>query len=614
MATDLLARGLAASLRDSNMVALVALADLPGRFVPAAIVCLSIGSASYLCDGLATAALAAAHPRCCAQSADGRYWRLAPSDATVTFEQCGATGSGNDLPAMQAAIDYAVQVGIPRVAGTLPAYELWEPVYGFAEFPADAAEFYARPRTLKIPACAQLEIDFGGARITLTGPTGGDRFPGQAVTGGIWLGGFITVAGIIDYLRIANVDVEGGFTGDTHDMDDVNLYDKGFMVQDWGDASYGEGVGFGTLEMENVVLHGFGGEIMYDNSSRFHLSRDCHFYNSGHSCWNVAAYLQRAVVYNVQAGRSRIVAEVIGGYGHTYIGGRFYEAGTGGAAFIGSEFLDGEYNVPNRSEERSPPYIQFIGTRFEDFSNAVYLGSWSRGSIDLTDAGVLLAAGFVSAGSFQDVDLDIRCTADRAGAINAVTVIGPETDTGEQAHNINIRLHCSRTKLAESEGGYVSVGFLLANLLHAPSCTFKVDGQVRSPFQATGTGLAGFALPLVDTVGCVGDGQPMSNIGLGVSGDITHTITERAVNLYPTGAGTFNLGVTDAIAYTHGQRFRFMHDGSGSADRIVSFAKNGTGMRLSADRTLRRAGEYLELEYSAHGAIWVEAAYMGQGA
>ena len=60
-----------------------------------------------------------------------------------------------------------------------------------------------------------------------------------------------------------------------------------------------------------------------------------------------------------------------------------------------------------------------------------------------------------------------------------------------------------------------------------------------------------------------------------------------------------------------GQEFTFFHDGSGAGDRIVSFAQSGAGMKLKATRTLRQAGDFLTLRRSASGAVWVEAAYVG---
>lgn len=47
--------------------------------------------------------------------------------------------------------------------------------------------------------------------------------------------------------------------------------------------------------------------------------------------------------------------------------------------------------------------------------------------------------------------------------------------------------------------------------------------------------------------------------------------------------------------------------GDHAPNSIVSFAKNGTGLQLQQDRTIRRGGEYLELEWN--GNKWAEAIY-----
>ena len=176
---------------------------------------------------------------------------------------------GNNLrPAYQAAITAAAAVN-GRVINDYGAVtqQLWEPAV--VEI-VTLAGYYAS-RTLSIPGCSGFSIDFNGAKITLKGPTGGTRFPGQinatAATSGLsssgqYLGGFLTISGVIGELRIANVDVEGGFTGDTVNQANFNLYDKGVLFGDKGDVNLGAGLGCGRLIMDNVVLHGFGGEIM----------------------------------------------------------------------------------------------------------------------------------------------------------------------------------------------------------------------------------------------------------------------------------------------------------------------------------------------------------------
>ena len=314
------------------------------------------------------------------------------------------------------------------------------------------------------------------------------------------------------------------------------------------------------------------------------------------------------VAINLQAGISAQVAEILGGKGHTYIGGRFYRSGGAGSTFIGGpDPTFGEtYATPRRRTDTPPPYVQFIGTRFEDYIGYLYLGSYMRGSIHITDVALFISQGFASNGTLQDIDLDVYATADRKGNYSAVQVAGPTTNDGTQSHNVNLRIHCSETRLAASVGGSISYGLAVTGLVDAASCSFTVDGIARSAFSATGG--PGFAMPLIDATGFRANGNQDY---LYFSTDQTFTIASRSVNLYPQAAGTFNFSLNTAPGYIGGQEFTFFHDGSGAGDRIISFAQSGAGMKLNATRTLRRAGEFLTLRRAELGATWVEAAYGG---
>ena len=616
MATDLIARGLAATARDGALPALRRFADLPTRTVPAACDRIEAGSGtargSYLADALATPALAAAHPRLCKADATGRVFRFAGAELDIAH--AGATGSGNDQPAVQAALSYAAALGIRKVVNRgLSTLALWEPVRT-QPLASPLAQFHA-DRTLRVPACAALEIDFGGAAIVLKGPAGGARFPGQTVADGVWLGGFLTVTGAIGRLRLANVDVDGGFTGDTYNQDDANLYDKGFLCQDLA--------GMGRIEMDNVVLHGFAGEIMYDNCSAQHFSRDCHFYNSGHSCWNPSG-LGRLVAINLQAGIARIPAEVLSGAGHTYFGGRFYDGGTGGCTFYGGPQpgFDSAYpfNWSRREDGAAPPFCTFHGTRFENMAAYLTLGSWMRGSMVLVDA--YIQAGY-GVGQLQDHSLEVECWADRRSAFHAVTLGGPPDLTTQAVGapagafykkpvSLDYHIKCRRTRLAKESGRTVSFGVSLSGLVEN-NCRFRVAGEAKGPFNVT-YAPPGFVLPLIECEGFVATELPYSDHYDYFAGDRSYSVNFAAMNLFPVAAGTFNVVLDNTLGYVTGQRVRFVHGGGGTVDRIVRFAKSGAGMALQADRTLRRGGEYLVLEWSALGATWVEAIYVGQGA
>ena len=135
---------------------------------------------------------------------------------SISVEEFGARPTGDSRAAIQRAIDLAVANGIPKVTSRLARIELWDQAVAGSISPG----YYSDRRLLRVPACDGMDIDFAGARIDLKSPTGTSRYPGQAVTdiglGGSFMGGFITLGGNIPgTFSLRNVDVEGGFTGDT---------------------------------------------------------------------------------------------------------------------------------------------------------------------------------------------------------------------------------------------------------------------------------------------------------------------------------------------------------------------------------------------------------------
>jgi len=89
-----------------------------------------LGVGSYVSDQLACD-LAALHPRFCARTQNGRYFRLLPNNGMILVEQAGAQGDfggdgqSNDRPAFQAAVDYARAIGIETVGMSQKAYAIW---------------------------------------------------------------------------------------------------------------------------------------------------------------------------------------------------------------------------------------------------------------------------------------------------------------------------------------------------------------------------------------------------------------------------------------------------------------------------------------------------------
>ncbi len=367
----------------------------------------------------------------------------------------------------------------------------------------------------------------------------------------------------------------------------------------------------GKIVLDNFKLTRFYGEGFYDNSSDLLLERDCEFTVSPQSCWNPNGN-GRVVAHNVQAGISRQVAEIIGGAGHVYLGGRFYRCGNGGIAVVGGPdgTFGSPYNTPVRRTDAPPPYIEFQGTRFEEMANGLYLGCWVRGNIICTDAGAVLSNAFAVSGHIHDVDLDIVTTTDWSlgNNITPVLVDGPATFAGDQLTNINLRVRAGRTDYSQGAGNSsFSNALYLSGAIDPATCTFKVEGYAQKAWQAAPTTLA--AMPLVNDAGFVGYGPEV----LSFNGDFTWTVTSPKVLLLSNAAsaGTALATMDTTHSFSDGQRIRFTYATGGSPTKIVKFAVGGAGLKLAVDRELKNIGDFIELEYNAYAGLWSEANWVG---
>jgi hypothetical protein len=535
---------------------------------------------------------------------------------SIAIEEMGATGSGNDQPAIQRAVDTAIANGIPRVTARLPRLEMWCPVR--------TNGFSASPDGIPLVVNAPLHLDFGGASIALKGVDGGDRFAGQPIGGyndGVdkpWLGGWLYVVGNPDFTGVVleNVTVDGGYSGEIHSNIPSNVTDKGFRVQD---AHVGEVI------LRNVELKNFAGEICYlglTGDTRT-LVENCRFHGSPQSAWNPSA-TGRVVAINLEAGRAYAPAEVIGGRGHSYIGGRFYDGYTSG--FFGGpdpEYPAGyPYVYTTRRADAPPPFLSFLGTRFENLAGPLTLTSFVRGSIVTVDAPVWLSHANV--GHLQDIDLDIEAWADRIGGFEGLGLFGPldlATQVGgapegtvyARTSNVDVRVRCRRTALAVAQGFKIDHGVrLYAGLYDRDSVRLRVSGECNAAWALNSAPPADFEVPRIESEVA----HPPAAFAEGGSivtwsASTAHRVESAAVTAFHGGAGTLDIAMDTTHGYAHGQRFTIHYAGADES-KVLAFARNGAGMRLNADRTLRRTGEFLALEYNRDLDLWCEAGFLDQ--
>jgi len=632
MALDLIARAVATSAQTAAAQALARTAALDlfstlgARAIDASIATLltagyaapGSGAGTYVSDALATAALAAAHPRFCKQTANGRYFRFAGD--FVTVEQAGAVGAAgtNDQPAIQAAIDYALALGIAEVRFTRPAYDLWCPLRTSGTFgPGWAGLRDGYP--IYINGSISLLGLNGGSTLRFLNSTGGVKTSGlQATAWGTWYGGGIWVdpnssvaATNIDHIRLENLILDGtvpyvaanGNVG-------ANTSDKGL-----GFPSNGNNVVL-NLTMRNVTVHNFCGELFYGgcfNGSSVTLAENCEFYNSNQSAWNPTG-TGKVVAVNLIARDSYLPSEIILGQGHTYVGGYFARGSNAGS--IGTQFFAGGYNYtyPNRDTAKQPAWVTFIGTTFEKIST-VNLTSWMRGTVTSIDC-----SWTTQNQNEQDICLDIDFVIDQVSC--GITVAGPSTLTNPYPltpagvyqtppKNISLRIRASRTALAVANNKVSNI-LTFSNLVDKNTVRAFITGECGNAGSAFTLGAtpAGFAVPYVHVDPGFNPADTTRRMGGpydDVLADKLYKVSWPALSLNPQGTGPYTISLDNTFGYVAGQQVTFFYGSNTS--QVLVFPATGAGMKLPQTRKLLGRGDKLVLKWDQSAATWVEELY-----
>ena len=407
----------------------------------------------------------------------------------VTVQQFYKASDGNNLqPAFQAAIDAAAARGLRKVVNDLSGAsgEMWRPV---RTDPGDY-QFQGIPLVVQQP----LAIDFRNILLTLKGDGGGDRRMGQSVSfdSQPWIGGWMHVVGHVgfDLISIENVVVEGGFSEGSQGHGDVNLTDKGFRIQD---------TDVERVFMRNVELRNFGGEIYYIGGlgPKLQEIEDCHFHGSPQCAWNPGG-VGKVVATNLQAGRSRQAAEVVGGHGHTYLGGRFYEAS--GCTFLSGPkpgfHPDYPYSYAYWDGVGDKPLMTFKDTLF-DTTPAVGLSAWMRGNIVTIDTPVWLNP---QVGHLRDWDLAIESRVDRGGGFEALGLFGgyPDVALRQPPSDLNIRVNCVRTARAvANKARHAAAVRYFGGLFDSATVAIEISGEAKQAFELFGPVATGFVMPKI---------------------------------------------------------------------------------------------------------------------
>lgn len=627
MAMDLIARATATSARSDASQALARTAtldlftNLPARSIDPGITTLmsggyasgTAGAAAYVADGVATSALATAHPRFCKQSADGRYFRL--SGDFITVEQAGATGVAgtNDQPAIQAAVTYANATGILMVRFTRPAYELWCPIRTTATGPGGANETDGYP-ILITKAVALVGLP-GGSVLTFKNSIGGAKSTiTQTTAWGPWQGGGIfvnanspgTVANI-RWVHFENLTLAGTTADWVAGNGGSNISDKGFGF--YSNGNYG----VDRLTMRNMTAHHFSGEIFYggcfDANSAI-IAENVELYHSQQCAWNPTG-IGKVFATNLNAHTSYLASEIITGAGHTYVGCRFANAYNAGA--IATQFYVGgyRYDYPNRNNAVAPKYVNYIDCTFENIT-VVTLSSWTRGRV------VSLDTSWAVTSAARDIDLDIVHWADQR-SVAVMAIGGPPTLTTQwfqcpvgvfypATANIRIGIVCKRTSLGAANSRYSDGVTVQSGLIDAPSVQFTVAGEVRNAYTVSGTPPAGFAVPLITSRELsITGGQAFGGTYDSPAANVAYDVKWPAMVFYSSGAGPHSVTLTNTYGYADGQLATFYLGGGSTAK--MTFAASGAGMKLPRARALAVTGDRLVLRWNRVLATWVEEVF-----
>jgi hypothetical protein len=161
------------------------------------------GSAFYINDVTATAALAIAHPMFCVTSKNGRVFRAMPdAEGLIAVSAGGVIGTDtvdhtvNHQPGIQAALNYAKAIGAKGIRFDKMHYSVWTPLRTFGTRQLDL-DLSGIP--IVIAANAELRAAAGGTILHRRKRDGSDPaiFAGtqQLTDGSWWRGGMIVVAG-----------------------------------------------------------------------------------------------------------------------------------------------------------------------------------------------------------------------------------------------------------------------------------------------------------------------------------------------------------------------------------------------------------------------------------
>lgn len=589
----------------------------------------------YVSDSFATSTLATNHPRFCKVDAGGTYWRF--QDWAVAVEHGGATGVAgtDDRPPIQAAIDYAISIGIGEVHFLRKEYTAkcsTRIAGGFGGINPTGSMLCINGSLAPEPAAIRLFSPSGRSTVKRIGyNTGGDpNTDYQLFEGNPWRGGLIHVFGtqyddvpaynFIDQWAIQRFEMDGvildgntgaGWGGAGPTSTDTS--DKGIF---WHNAVR-------AVALKNGAVYGTYHELLYGGSPGYgsgtpNQSVTIELENfeasgSNHSAFN----FQEAdgSVTDCRFGNAYIAAEQ---YGNNLRWTRpvfFYAAQLNFSAADHNLMPPGvDFAFPAQSDLKLR--VNSISGCLCDRVSAFFVGPYTYGDVHLIDGNL---QSFAWAG---EVDLKVLVTLHSANHMTPLIWIGPSAlPTGVGApyymRNVNIEICTQLTRRAQqlgygfapsSFGGYMDPETCRVHMSHAG---YRYSGLISS------YGPPGIvALPLVTvdhqvSIAAYSAQVPGVDGPGGASNPVALDPWMLGHTFYPLVVGHVvtltALGVGTGEGYANGQEYTLYCYASGGTTGNTTVMNNASNVVLEGGTCTLTNGGRLTLRWDSNLSKWAEA-------
>lgn len=577
-------------------------------------------SASYVADGIATAALFAAHPRFVGQATNNRYFRALATNGELAVELGGATGDGltNDQAAIQATVAYAEAIGARTVVFSAKAYRLHCPLRTSDPAGQIGQHFYdGRPIVVSTPLVLR-SIRHGGSRLEFRTNDGSERqsnwqqvYSPSTAQQMVWRGGAIFVKCPVvepvdraDRPGISLIDItlDGGIPQGSvfewpariSDGEGWDATDKGIEIEPDHFS--------GDIRLIRSAITGFRGELIYQAGER-----------------NGELYIRSSVLGETNGdlfqscGTNIDIDGLLGFKGLATFEGWSGRRGrmvntvfedcirTGGLA--GGRVSPGaNRNTPLRMGDSLIPWLA-IDAEFRN-CGMVMLGSWIRGRIKLTDSHLHLDGSQVYGEGLHDLDLEVTAQVDKLTGFAPIVLLGSATAGKQTLSDVRIRLRCCRTEEARANGRIHSQPVDYRGSMGPNVMIEQSSGEAQR-----GSGPSGNAMTAVpDNFPCF-----RGNSWLRTTSSWTNLNQDVAANpqivpradlmaVYANTAGTWPM-IMPVSGIQHGHELTMRNLSSGGI--FTSLAATGAGASLPATRVLA-SGAQITLRFDQELQLWRE--------